>query len=289
MMKQKISKSATTFLLMIVLLCSVCLNGAALELQASNDSLQVILNGNFTGTREDITPELFGLDDIGSVLAIRTVSYDEITGEELTVGYLVTITLTTPGEENIEKAIEQLEKLDFVESASKLYLPSSSHPDFSDIMEENQVTLWGDANHDYRITAEDARLSLRLAAKLDSAEPVTARALDLDADGIISASDARAILRAAAKLEDLTVTYRMTVNTKYRVGPIPYSFPIGEWLVRSEDRSILISDRCESDYSAPGNPVEHNHILTVSEVGIYHLTLTNAKQAITIHVQVIVS
>ena len=64
--------------------------------------------------------------------------------------------------------------------------------------------LRGDVNSDGKLTAKDARLALRISARL---EPnVTDRMLkiaDLDGDGKVTAGEARRILRASAKLETL--------------------------------------------------------------------------------------
>lgn len=63
------------------------------------------------------------------------------------------------------------------------------------------VYYWGDMNMDGRVTAADARLALRISAKIDE---LTAYALlvgDINQDGKITALDARKVLRIAAKLE----------------------------------------------------------------------------------------
>ncbi len=61
----------------------------------------------------------------------------------------------------------------------------------------------GDANGDGKITAADARIALRISAKVDSLEKynLTAEVLDVTGDGKLTAADARKILRIAAKIE----------------------------------------------------------------------------------------
>ena len=61
--------------------------------------------------------------------------------------------------------------------------------------------LIGDADNDGRITAMDARLILRIAAKLEGVtdEEMFTRC-DVNGDGSITAVDARLVLRAVAKL-----------------------------------------------------------------------------------------
>lgn len=61
--------------------------------------------------------------------------------------------------------------------------------------------LTGDVDGDGRITAKDARLALRVSAKLDRATYVESLAADVNLDGKVTAADARKILRVAAKLE----------------------------------------------------------------------------------------
>ncbi|MCD7827621.1 MAG: dockerin type I domain-containing protein [Clostridiales bacterium] len=61
--------------------------------------------------------------------------------------------------------------------------------------------MLSDVDGNGKITAADARLTLRAAAQLDTLEGVYAIAADFDADSTIKPSDARMILRVAAKLE----------------------------------------------------------------------------------------
>lgn len=67
---------------------------------------------------------------------------------------------------------------------------------------EAPVTL-GDVNGDGNINASDARLALRISAKLDAPTEAQSKAADINGDGKVNASDARIILRVAAKLETL--------------------------------------------------------------------------------------
>ena len=59
----------------------------------------------------------------------------------------------------------------------------------------------GDLNNDGKVTAEDARIALRIAAKLENATAYQMKVGDLNKDGKISAMEARYILRFAAKLD----------------------------------------------------------------------------------------
>jgi hypothetical protein len=65
-----------------------------------------------------------------------------------------------------------------------------------------KTVLKGDLNLDGRITAADARGTLRISAKLDKADDEQMIIADVTNDKKITASDARSILRAAAKLQE---------------------------------------------------------------------------------------
>lgn len=62
------------------------------------------------------------------------------------------------------------------------------------------LTVMGDVQADGKITAADARAILRISAKLDTADAVTAAAADLNSDGKVSSSEARSVLRFSARL-----------------------------------------------------------------------------------------
>ena len=61
--------------------------------------------------------------------------------------------------------------------------------------------MLGDVNKDGKITAADARLALRVSAKLETLTDYILRVADMNKDGKITAADARTILRKSAKLE----------------------------------------------------------------------------------------
>ncbi len=70
-----------------------------------------------------------------------------------------------------------------------------------EVMKEYVTSILMDVDGNGKVTASDARLALRCAAKLDALEGVYAIAADADSDGTIEPSDARVILRNAADLE----------------------------------------------------------------------------------------
>ena len=62
------------------------------------------------------------------------------------------------------------------------------------------VIIKGDVNFDGKITAVDARIILRIAAKLETADEITTYAADINSDSKVTAKEARSVLRFAAKL-----------------------------------------------------------------------------------------
>lgn len=64
-----------------------------------------------------------------------------------------------------------------------------------------------DVDMNGQINAEDARLALRVAAKLDTVSALQMKIADIDGDANVNATDARAILRFAAKLDDAPETF----------------------------------------------------------------------------------
>lgn len=69
-----------------------------------------------------------------------------------------------------------------------------------DTDEEIDIVVRGDTNKNGTITPADARIALRLAARLDTADELTMLAADADYNGKVTPSDARMILRVAARL-----------------------------------------------------------------------------------------
>ena len=72
----------------------------------------------------------------------------------------------------------------------------------------------GDVNNDNKVSAADARLALRAAAKIDKLEGADRDYADIDRNGEITPADARKILRAASMVDTLPNTADvMTVDT----------------------------------------------------------------------------
>lgn len=73
---------------------------------------------------------------------------------------------------------------------------------FAGMSAAGALPAFGDMNGDGKVTASDARIILRHAARLENIEDALLPAADADGDGRISVSDARTVLRYAAKLID---------------------------------------------------------------------------------------
>lgn len=75
--------------------------------------------------------------------------------------------------------------------------------DLFTVGEQELPFMLGDVNEDGKVNSSDARLTLRIAAKIEKAEQDSAAffAADVDGNGKITSADARTILRVAAKLE----------------------------------------------------------------------------------------
>ena len=88
----------------------------------------------------------------------------------------------------------------------------------------------GDVNGNGSILADDARLILRYAVKLEAPDDETFRKADIDGDGAISASDARLALRYAVKLENIP-SHKLTdivVTQVFLTGTLSVQlFPLG--------------------------------------------------------------
>ncbi|MBO5934582.1 MAG: dockerin type I repeat-containing protein [Clostridia bacterium] len=100
--------------------------------------------------------------------------------------------VVTPAEVGVEgKEVKKCTDCNAV--VEERVIPALENPD-ADIM-------LGDVNKDGKITAADARLALRISAKLDTADEYRFVAADMDKNGKITAADARKILRISAKLD----------------------------------------------------------------------------------------
>ncbi len=107
------------------------------------------------------------------------------------------------GEESTFEYFEPVTASEPPENASDSGEPKSV-ADKTDENDENAVRT-GDVDGDGRVSAADARITLRLSAKIASAGTVGVTLYaDANGDGKVTAADARIILRYSAKLENTT-------------------------------------------------------------------------------------
>lgn len=81
------------------------------------------------------------------------------------------------------------------------YTAEPTTAEASDYNEELVPASSGDTDGSGRITAADARLALRIAARIDRPDAETLSRADIDRSGKVDSVDARIILRVAAKLQ----------------------------------------------------------------------------------------
>ena len=67
---------------------------------------------------------------------------------------------------------------------------------------EYKIIIKGDVNSDGKINAADARMILRIAAKLENPDDITKSAADINSDSKVSSAEARNVLRFSAKLSN---------------------------------------------------------------------------------------
>lgn len=91
------------------------------------------------------------------------------------------------------------------ETAAPTTEPASNEPtskeEESSERHTDKYLIMGDLDGNGKVTAEDARIALRIAARLQNATKYQMQVGDLNKDGKITAGEARLILRFVAKLD----------------------------------------------------------------------------------------
>lgn len=142
-------------------------------------------------SKEDFA--MFEYNDTGECVKISFI-YDENCGRKN--AELLAITFIG----NAEKDIPQTE----LTNIAGTYIRNVAKPVIIKKSSSGQnETILGDVDGDKKITAADARLALRIAAKLEKASAEQYKAADVNGDGIVTSADARKILRHSANLESL--------------------------------------------------------------------------------------
>ena len=157
----------------------------------------------------------------------------------------------------------------------------------------------GDVNGSGGITAADARLALRAAARLITLESAQFSLADINEDGTVTALDARKILRIAAKLEPLPEPgwsywdglYRIRTDGAGKtqlldkdeliatINPFNLVFD-GDWVYFSNaaDNETLYRMRLDCTEKTKLNDDEYSLITLISDGWIYYRRITSANK-----------
>lgn len=276
-------KSRKTIALLIVIILSFILilpvsaedSSVIPGVAVRDDACQAWINMSFTEISEEITPELFGISGIEITEIVKVKGYND-QGILTLKGYAVTIEVDSP--DKLTEIMTEIRKLNFVDDVKRIYLPSSGEIDIdiSNVKEENQIkSLWGDTNLDNVISAADARTVLRIAAQLENNNNSM---LDINDDGKITASDARAILRTSAQIAPLEVSYQISTDTEYLIGPIETFAEFGNWKIGTVTENLNTTEDYGTDTSSPGNATAYYLLFSAKNKGEYTLTLKNNRQ-----------
>lgn len=152
------------------------------------DSLVMDAESPATGQKVKFTASISGLTDNDSVAFYVYKNGNVVTYSAYSKNNYAEFTFDTAGEYSVYCVIKSGEET-IVRKSIKFSVADS--------------IMLGDVNSDGVITAADARLALRVAARLESITGAAFTAADVNRDGLITAVDARKILRCAARLENL--------------------------------------------------------------------------------------
>ena len=142
---------------------------------------------------------------------------------------------------------------------------------------ENDVIfdiLPGDINADNKVTAADARLCLRAAAKLETLTEKQQKTADLDGTGEITGSDARQILRACAGLDMLSITVNLEQGQNLVVGPLKIWGVECTPLKQNDNLTVLKTTEIENP-EIVGAPASGFFTIKATESGVYNLAFTS--------------
>ena len=141
-----------------------------------------------------------------------------------------------------------------------------------------EISRFGDLDSNSSVTAADARLCLRAAAKLEALPGKAMNTADINGDGQITGSDARKILRAAAKIEILNakVPVFSAVNSTVVIAGLETAGS-GRyvWHCTTENEnavkinSYAIEDELKSEVD--GAPIQQYFEITVADTGTYNV------------------
>lgn len=129
----------------------------------------------------------------------------------------------------------------------------------------------GDINSDDKISASDARIILRIAAKLEKVTDEEKKNADINADGNVTSADARIVLRISAKLESID-DYIVEVEPTIVNAEIVFSITDDGYFVGG-DSAATINITPDADCA-----VAEVKIVDAADEVAYAVTLENLKQ-----------
>ena len=143
----------------------------------------------------------------------------------------------------------------------------------------------GDVNSDGDITAADARIVLRIAAQIATADKKTRNFADADGNGRVTSSDARLVLRVAASIDDITVLAMVDPDRAHDFNEIPtYTSTIREMTVTEGDSQLLeyfiLKDQANAKWTS-SNPasvtVDTHGVITAVKRGFACIIVESGK------------
>lgn len=159
---------------------------------------------------------------------------------------------------------------------------TSSEENLKDIYVQNidagYFDKLGDLDFDNNVTALDARIALRVSAKLAEISDDRVKYSDIDGDGKISAGDARKILRISAKLDakEAKCIYDIKVGQTLHIDRILVSRSYFAWTHNDIDNlEILQTTESTTKEPKPGDGVYQNFAITAKKSGVYIVKFEN--------------
>ena len=129
------------------------------------------------------------------------------------------------------------------------------------VEEDFSRTVRGDVNGDGRLTAADARLTLRASARMERLSAYAFAEADFDGNGVITAKDARCLLRLSAKLDPTApVTTRPTTTTKpTTTAPTTTKPPATQRTAYTRKYTVSLDSAFYTDYAPAAALYDYNN------------------------------
>ena len=145
------------------------------------------------------------------------------------------------------------------------------------ISDSIKICVLGDINCNGYVTAADARLALRHAAKIETVDGIKADAADVDRNGVINAADARMILRVGSKLDAFALPEKAVAKGEEFVisGLLNAGSGLYNWRCTvSDENAFVVSDTISPPEDVeinPGTPFEQTFTFKALKAGTYNV------------------